>query len=162
VKIDLGGIAKGFAVDRAVEALQQHGVTDGLVNAGGDLRAFGQQSHAINIRDPRRPERILFRVTLCDRALASSAGRFDPMHSRHALASAVIDPVTAMPARSVSGATVCAPTCMMADALTKVVMNAGEAAGMVLEYYGADALFVSSHGDACVTANWKNEVHLAA
>jgi thiamine biosynthesis lipoprotein len=162
VQIDLGGIAKGFAVDRAVEALQRGGITDGLVNAGGDLRAFGPRSHPIDIRDPRQPERTLFRVTLADGALASSAGRFDPVRSRHRLASAVVDPLTAMPAQAVSGATVCAPCCMVADALTKVVMNAGEAAGTVLEHYGADALFVTSRGDAHMTANWKNEVHLAA
>jgi thiamine biosynthesis lipoprotein len=162
VQIDLGGIAKGFAVDRAVEALQRRGITDGLVNAGGDLRVFGPRSHPIDIRDPRQPERTMFRVALADMALASSAGRFDPVRSRHALASAVIDPLTAMPAQSVSGATVCAARCMMADALTKVVMNAGEAAGTVLEHYEADALFVTSRGDARMTANWRNEVHLAA
>jgi thiamine biosynthesis lipoprotein len=160
--IDLGGIAKGFAVDRAVEALQQQGVTGGLVNAGGDLRVFGPQSHLIDIRDPRQPERTLFRVVLANGALASSAGRFDPMRSRDALASAVIDPATARPAQAVSGATVCAPCCLTADALTKVVMNAGEAAGTILEHYGADALFVTSRGDAHMTAHWKNEVHHAA
>jgi thiamine biosynthesis lipoprotein len=162
VRIDLGGIAKGFAVDRAVEALQRHGIMDGIVNAGGDLRVFGPHPHAVDIRDPRRPDRAMFRVALRNAALASSAGRFDPARSHDVLPSAVIDPATAMPAQSISGATVCAPFCMIADALTKVVMNAGENAGMVLEYYGADALFVSSHGDACMTANWKNEVHLAA
>jgi thiamine biosynthesis lipoprotein len=162
VKIDLGGIAKGYAVDRAVEVLQRRGIMGGIVNAGGDLRAFGPRSHAVDIRDPRRPDRAIFRVALRDGAMASSAGRFDPVRSPHALPSAVIDPMTAMPAQSVSGATVCAPTCMIADALTKVVMNAGENAGTVLEHYGADALFVSSHGDAHMTANWKNEVHLAA
>jgi thiamine biosynthesis lipoprotein len=162
VTIDLGGIAKGYAVDRAVEALQRHGIADGIVNAGGDLRAFGPHPHAVDIRDPRRPERTIFRVALKDGALASSAGRFDPVLSREALASAVIDPATAMPAAAVSGATVCASSCVLADALTKVVMNAGEDAGTVLDYYGADALFVSSHGDAHLTANWKNEVHLAA
>jgi thiamine biosynthesis lipoprotein len=162
VQIDLGGIAKGFAVDRAVEALQRHGVIGGLVNAGGDLRAFGPHPRAVDVRDPRQPDRTLFRVALRDGAMASSAGRFDPMQSRRALASAVIDPATALPAQAVTGATVCAASCMMADALTKVVMNAGEAAGTVLEHYGADALFVSSHGDAHMTANWKNEVRCAA
>jgi thiamine biosynthesis lipoprotein len=162
VQIDLGGIAKGFAVDRAVDALRRHGITDGLVNAGGDLRVFGPRPHLIDIRDPRQPERTIFRVALRNAALASSAGRFDPVRSRHALSSAVIDPATALPAHAISGATVCAPACTIADALTKVVMNAGENAGTVLDHYGADALFVSSHGDACMTANWKNEVHLAA
>jgi FAD:protein FMN transferase len=162
VKIDLGGIAKGFAVDSAVEALQQHGVADGLVNAGGDLRVVGPRAHVVEVRDPRQPDRVIFRVTLNDAALASSAGRFDPLRSRYPLASAVIDPVTAMPAQSISGATVSAARCIIADALTKIVMNAGEGAGAALEYYGADALFVSSQGDAHMTANWKNEVHLAA
>jgi len=162
VKIDLGGIAKGFAVDRAVEALRRHGVAEGLVNAGGDLRVFGPRSHVVDIRDPRRPERPICRVTLCNAALASSAGRFDPVRSRHALFSGVIDPATATPVRSISGATVCTPDCMLADALTKVVMNAGEAAAPILEHYGAAALFVCAHGDVDVTANWKNEVHLAA
>jgi thiamine biosynthesis lipoprotein len=162
IKIDLGGIAKGFAVDRAVDALRRHGITDGLVNAGGDLRVFGPSPYAIDIRDPRQPERTMFRVALANAALASSAGRFDPTRSRHALATTVIDPVTAMPPQSVSGATVCAPCCMIADALTKVVMNAGEDASTVLEHFGADALFVTSRGDTCMTANWKNEVHLAA
>jgi FAD:protein FMN transferase len=162
VKIDLGGVAKGYAVDRAIEALQRHGITDGLVNAGGDLRVLGPHPHLVDIRDPRRPEHTIFRVALRNAALASSAGRFDPAQSRHALSTAVIDPMTAMPSQSISGATVCAPTCVIADALTKVVMNAGEDAGTVLEYYGADALFVSSLGDARLTANWKNEVHLAA
>jgi thiamine biosynthesis lipoprotein len=162
VEIDLGGIAKGFAVDRAVEALLRQGIAEGLVNAGGDLRVFGPRRYAIDIRDPRQPDRPLYRVALCNAALASSAGRFDPVCSPHALASAVIDPATAMPVRAISGATVCGPGCMVADALTKVVMNAGEGAAAILEHYGADALFVSARGQVHITADWKNEVHLAA
>jgi len=162
VKIDLGGIAKGFAVDRAVEALLGQGIAEGLVNAGGDLRVFGPRSHAVDIRDPRQPDRALCRVALHDAALASSAGRFDPACSRHALDSGVIDPATAMPVRSIIGATVCAPSCVIADALTKVVMNAGEGAAAILEHYGANALFVSARGQVHITADWKNEVHLAA
>ena len=162
VKIDLGGIAKGFAVDRAVEVLLGRGIAEGLVNAGGDLRVFGPRSHAVDIRDPRQPDRPLYRVALCNAALASSAGRFDPVRSHSALFSGVIDPATAMPVRAISGATVCGPGCMVADALTKVVMNAGEGAAAILEHYGADALFVSARGQVHITADWKNEVHLAA
>jgi FAD:protein FMN transferase len=162
VKIDLGGIAKGFAVDCAVEALRGHGVVEGLVNAGGDLRGFGPRSHVIDIRDPRQPERLLCRVALANAALASSAGRFDPLRSRQARCCAVIDPLTAMPPRSIIGATVCAGSCVIADALTKVVMNAAEAAAPTLEHYGADALFVSARSAVHMTANWKNEVRLAA
>jgi FAD:protein FMN transferase len=161
-KIDLGGIAKGFAVDCAVEALRRHSVAEGLVNAGGDIRTFGPRIREIDIRDPRYPDRVMCCIALCDAALASSGGRFDPVRSRHVLNSGVIDPATAMPVRSIHGATVRAPGCAIADALTKVVMNTGAAAAPILEHYGADALFVSAPGDIHMTANWKNEVHLAA
>jgi thiamine biosynthesis lipoprotein ApbE len=162
VKIDLGGIAKGFAVDRAVEALRHHGVAEGLVNAGGDLRVFGPCNHVVDIRDPRQPDRPMCCVALCNAALASSAGRFDPLRSRNALSSGVVDPATSRPVQSITGATVCASSCMIADALTKVVMNSGEAAVPILEHDGADAMFVSARGDVHMTADWKNEVHLAA
>src|SRR5215469_6250262 len=92
IKIDLGGIAKGFAVDRAVEALRLHGVAEGLVNAGGDLRMFGPRSQVVDIRDPRRPDRVLCRVALENAALASSGSRFDPLRSRRPFQSGVIDP----------------------------------------------------------------------
>jgi thiamine biosynthesis lipoprotein len=161
VKIDLGGIAKGFAVDRAVAALRAHGVAEGLVNAGGDVAAFGARAQAIDIRDPGRPDRTMCRIGLRNAALASSAGRYDPAHAAAPSSTAVIDPATGMPAVDVVGATVCAPSCIIADALTKVVMNAGEAAAPVLERYGASALFVSAQG-VHVTADWKNEVRFAA
>jgi thiamine biosynthesis lipoprotein len=162
VTIDLGGIAKGFAVDRAIEALQRHGIAEGLVNAGGDVAAFGPQSHAIEIRDPRHPERPLCGVALRDAALASSAGRFDPAHSRDASPAAVIDPLTGMAVRAIIGASVWAPRCIIADALTKVVMNTGEGTAAILAHYGASAMFVSAQGDVHVTADRKNEVRFAA
>src|SRR5262249_42899176 len=60
VKIDLGGIAKGFAVDQALNALRRSGSADcGLVNAGGDLAAFGAEPQAVAIRHPRDPSRVL-------------------------------------------------------------------------------------------------------
>jgi thiamine biosynthesis lipoprotein len=162
VTIDLSGIAKGFAVDRAIEALRRHGIDCGLVNAGGDLAGFGPHRHAIDIRDPRRPAEPLCTIELMDAALASSAGIFDPSRSTTPAPSAVIDPTNARPLASIIGATVCAPSCIIADALTKVVMIAGEAAAPLLRHYGASALFVSARGEVHVTSDWKDEVRLAA
>ena len=102
------------------------------------------------------------RIELGNAALASSAGRFDPAHDAAPSASAVIDPTTGVPAQTILGATVCAPCCVIADALTKVVMNVGETARPILERYGASALFVSAQGAVHVTADWKNEVRFAA
>ncbi len=64
--------------------------------------------------------------------------------------------------RDVIGATVRAPACVHADALTKIVMAGGEAAGPLLELYGASALFVSAGGGVHVSADWQDGVHLAA
>jgi thiamine biosynthesis lipoprotein len=161
VRIDLGGIAKGFAVDRAIEALRRHGMTEGLVNAGGDLAALGRADHAVDIRDPRCADRMIGRVMLNDAALASSAGRIDPPPDAYVSASAVINPATGMPARDVLGATVRASRCVVADALTKVVMNAGEDARAILEHYGASALFIRANGEALATAGWSNIRHAA-
>ena len=77
VTIDLGGIAKGFAVDRAVDVLRGDGLSSGLVNAGGDLRAFGQERHTVHVRDPRDPCRSICHIEVADEALASTARRFD-------------------------------------------------------------------------------------
>jgi thiamine biosynthesis lipoprotein len=161
VRIDLGGIAKGFAVDRAVDVLRARGVSCGLVNAGGDLAAFGPQPHTIHIRDPRDPRRLLCAVNVHEEALATSGARFDPLRSDETTDVAVIDPATRAPAQAVRGATVRAATCMLADALTKTVMVAPASAPALLSSVRASALMVRANGDVCVTDDW-HAVRLAA
>ena len=156
VRIDLGGIAKGFAVDRAAGVLREHGVAAGLVNAGGDLHGFGPHAHAIDIRDPGDPALLLTRVDVRNQALASTAGRFDPLRGREVEDCAVIDPRSCAPVRVILGASVRAPSCMIADALTKVVMIAREDAGPVLDHYRASALIVARGGEVCATADWQD------
>jgi thiamine biosynthesis lipoprotein len=154
VRIDLGGIAKGFAVDCAVDVLRRQGMPCGLVNAGGDLAAFGPQPRTIHIRDPRSPDRLICTVDVMNEALASSGGRLDPMRTTKPGQPAVIAPRTGAPAHAVHGATVRASTCMIADALTKVVMVAGERAAAPLEHFRASAIFIASDGDVRATADW--------
>jgi FAD:protein FMN transferase len=161
MRIDLGGIAKGFAVDCAVDALRRHGMPCGLVNAGGDLAAFGPHPRAIHIRDPRRHDRLMCRVEVMNEALASTGGRFDPVQSATAGGSAVIVPGTGTPARAIHGATVRAPSCMIADALTKVVMISGERAAKALKHFGASAIFFAADGDVRATADWQGDHHHA-
>jgi thiamine biosynthesis lipoprotein len=161
-KIDLGGIAKGFAVDQAIGVLRKHGVRGGVVNAGGDLAAFGQDEHAVAIRDPRDPARLMAHTTLCNAALASSGLAFDPTGSGQALHCPIIDPRADEPVTTVSGATVGTASCAIADALTKVVMVAGSTASEVLDHYGASALLVTISGEILATADWHDRLSLAA
>jgi thiamine biosynthesis lipoprotein len=161
-RIDLGGIAKGFAVDCAMRVLHRHGMRRALINAGGDIAAFGPDPCGIDVRHPRDPSRAMCRISLRDTALASSGSYFDPFVSSEPVGSAVIDPRSRHVVQTVAGATVRAHSCMLADALTKVVMVAGRGAGQLLDDYGADAIIVYADGGMETTCGLQTAVRLAA
>jgi len=131
--LDLGGIAKGYAVDRAVAALRAAGAPSGLVNAGGDLVAFGSENWMpIRVRHPRNPGLALRLFEVKDAAVATSADYF--RHPRNVLVARTGR------ARPFPGSiTVIAPTCMLADALTKIVALEPARATAILARYGAQA-----------------------
>ncbi len=114
VALDLGGSAKGWAVDQAVAVLQQAGCTAALVNAGGDLRVFGTPPGApawtIGIRHPLRPDEVLTTVDLIEGAVATS-GDYESAGSM------LVDPRDLTRIRLNGSVTVWAPTCGAADAL---------------------------------------------
>ena len=97
-----------------------------------------------------------------NQALASSGHCFDPFRSASPAGSAIIDPRTGEPAQTIIAATVCAPSCTMADALTKVVMVAGPSALALLEQCRAGALLVSAAGAVQMTPDFQGAVCLAA
>jgi len=162
VRIDMGGIAKGFAVDRALDILRRHGQSNGIVNAGGDLAAFGSAPEIVNVRHPRFPDRILCQVAISNAALASSGYLFNPLDAVAGVTTTAVNPATREFISDIAGATVRAPSCMFADALTKVVMIAGECATAVLAQYQASALLVPACGDVRVTPDWQDGIRAAA
>jgi len=153
-------VAKGFAVDRAVEALQALGVPHGLVNAGGDIAAFGADPFTVHIRDPRDAGRILTEVHLHNEAIASSGAALD--RPAGAPRVAIVDPSTGRFANTIAGATVRVSRCVVADALTKLVVVAGRSADALLTRYGASALLVPWHGDVLATRSWGKELRPAS
>lgn len=119
-RLDLGGIAKGYGVDRAVAALRDHGITSALVNVGGDLYALGSapdgEPWRIGIQDPVDLRALLGTVSAADVAIATSGTymQFFRYHGRryHHL----LDPSTGAPnATSVQSLTIQADSCMHAD-----------------------------------------------
>ena len=129
VRLDLGGIAKGYAVDIAVGTLIAAGCEAGWVNAGGDLRVFGHFRLPVSLRDEATGGVRPF-ATLSDGAFATS--HFD-RHSRSRAANAP----EGVPVRA--HASVAAPLCMWADALTKLVAISGDASHALLSRYDAQA-----------------------
>jgi thiamine biosynthesis lipoprotein len=132
--IDLGGIAKGYAVDRAIELLMRMGMDSALVNAGGDLRHCGSGSVMIHLRDPVDPADIATSIALDNQALASSAT------SGLTGTSSLINPRSMQLLPRGAGVSITAPNCMTADALTKVVLVSGDTDHAVLRRHGAQVV----------------------
>jgi FAD:protein FMN transferase len=124
VRLDLGGIAKGYAVDRAVHALQSAGVENILVNAGGDLRIAGHWTQNLRLRHPQAPHLSADVLTLGNAALATSAAYYSRRRLSFGEVSALLDPRSARPYIENGSVSVRAADCMSADALTKVVLFA--------------------------------------
>lgn len=123
VVFDLGGIAKGFAVDKAVEALQRGGIASGLVNAGGDMRVFGVEPQPIWARCPNDPANVQMIGTLTNGAIATSAAYFvDRNPLAGTVASAIVEPPTGRRVKMANSVSVVARSAMLADALTKVAV----------------------------------------
>jgi FAD:protein FMN transferase len=142
--LDFGGIAKGYAVDCAVAALREHGITSGRVNAGGDLRVFGPGTEPIHVRTGG-PQGILVPLAeIGDGAIATSAyGGHRRRTAERRWATPLIDPRAGLPVMSTRTVSVIAGTCMLADALTKVVALRGRAASRLLRDCGASATVLS-------------------
>jgi FAD:protein FMN transferase len=118
--LDLGGIAKGFAVDRAVAVLRRHGIRAAVVNAGGDLRAIGP-AVPIHLRDPVDPSAVRFAGMLQDGAIATSSAATTLTRFGSGQVSALVRARTRQPIIDREAFSVIAGSCMVADALTKVL-----------------------------------------
>ena len=148
--LDLGGIAKGYGVDRAVQSLREWGIEDALVNAGGDLYAMGESEDGdpwnIGVRSPSDPSKVTHKFELTDEAVATSGDYLQNFKHAGATYHHLLDPKTASPRESgVHSVTVAADNCMTADAAATTVfgMNA-ERAQQVLANRGEGTRIVSS------------------
>lgn len=112
VKIDLSGSAKGYAVDRAISILKEHGIKDALVNAGGDIRSIGKRrgkDWSVGIRNPEFKNKIISVVKVNDKAAATSGNYLRP-HIINTVKDNFKD-------YKVLSATVIADSCLKADIL---------------------------------------------
>lgn len=142
--IDLGGIAKGYAIDCAVDTFRGYEGISGSVNAGGDLRVFGKDSIPVRIRDPIHPSQVGAIAQLRNAALATSA-RYSASCAL-ATSGLILHPRTGALPRRLRSASVRAPTCALADALAKAVYLMNENAGSVLSQFGASGFLLSKSG----------------
>ncbi|MTJ81594.1 MAG: FAD:protein FMN transferase [Telmatospirillum sp.] len=136
--IDLGGIAKGYAVDCAIAALRAFSPTKASVNAGGDLRVAGEGYERIRLLPDGRDDKLAAVADVENGSVASSCGRMSRKAS--GTGGPHVGPHRDGPAGAWQFVSVMAPHCADADALTKVVMAMGEESAPILSIYAAGAL----------------------
>jgi thiamine biosynthesis lipoprotein len=144
VHLDLGGIAKGFAVDRAVDVLLANGISEGIVNAGGDMRVFGAMAHPVQVRSPQNPILLFDMGHLSNDALATSANYFTPLEKEERPIGHIVRSQTQQLEKSPASFSVVAPLCVLADALTKIFMLSGNAHHPCMTHYQAHAFQISA------------------
>jgi thiamine biosynthesis lipoprotein len=164
--LDMGGIAKGYAVDRAIETLQKSGVKGAIINAGGDLMAFGKRSAksawVIGLQHPRHSEEISASFAAENSnggtAVATSGDyqKFfivDGQRYSH-----ILDPQTGVPNRDVISATVTAPSVMQADILATIAFILGPDKGreFLKKLDGVEAMWINKEEEKIFTENFQS------
>jgi thiamine biosynthesis lipoprotein len=144
LRIDVSGIAKGYAVDCALAVLQNAGMTAGRVSAGGDLRVFGELAQTVHVRHPTNATQLLPIVALTQSAAATSAGYFTQRRYQGCWVTPLINPLTRTAAGVSRSVTVLAADCMTADALTKVVHANPATAIPLLQQFNARAIMLEA------------------
>jgi thiamine biosynthesis lipoprotein len=151
MKIDLGGIGKGYAVDRCIDILKARGFEHALVTAGGDSRFLGDhmgRPWLAAIRHPDNPELVVTRIPLADSAVSTSGDYerfFDENGVRY---HHIIDPHTGHSASKVRSATIIAPTATQTDGMSKTafVLGAEKALEIINRMPEYDAVFITPEG----------------
>ncbi len=168
VKIDLGGIIKGFAADKAVEILKKYGIEDGIVAVAGDIITFGTQLNGrpwhIGIQNPRQEgndDALLATIDLKDKGISTSGDyqRFfiiDGVRYHH-----LLNPKTGFPESRCRSVTIIAEKAVLTDAFATGIFVMGPDEGLkVLERLGMDGIIVDSNGNVLLTEGIKDQVHL--
>jgi thiamine biosynthesis lipoprotein len=128
MKLDLGGIAKGYAIDKAFEIIQKHGITSQLVDAGGDFRIGDPPPGTEGWKIAKDNETVLLKNT----AMATSGGRFQFVEIDGVRYAHIVDPKTGFGMTGLETVHVTAPTAMEADALATAVIILGKEKGKAL------------------------------
>lgn len=159
MRIGFGGIGKGYAAERARTILRQLGVTSGVVNASGDLTAWGHRPGGapwtIGVVHPDRPAEIIACLDLTDVAIATSGNYEKYVIIGGKRYSHTIDPRTGLPVTGIKSVTILCPNAEIADAMATPVMIMGARAGldMINQMRQIEAILIDDHNEIHFTDN---------
>jgi len=166
MRIDVGGIGKGYAADQAVEAMRKAGAVAGVVALSGDIKTFGRlpggKMFPVGIQHPREDGSVLAWIDLEDEAI-STAGDYERFFERDGVRyHHILDPRTLQPARSCQSVTVIAREGVWADGLDTGIFVMGPERGMELveQLPDVEAIIVDAEGRLLVSSGLKQRIRL--
>ncbi|MFA7553413.1 MAG: FAD:protein FMN transferase [Spongiibacteraceae bacterium] len=151
LNIDLGGIAKGFAVDKAISRLKSLGVESAIVSAGGDSRILGDRRGnpwVVGIKHPRKDDGFVVRIPLVNSAISTSGDYERFFIKANERIHHIINPTTGKSAAAVQSVSILAPLAVDSDALSTTVFVLGVKKGLALinRFNGIDAIIIDADG----------------
>ncbi|MBI5598621.1 MAG: FAD:protein FMN transferase [Deltaproteobacteria bacterium] len=160
MRLDLGGVAKGYIVGKAIDVLKKHGVDWAILRAGGDMTVFGQEKtppFKIGVQDPRKKDSLIGELSVTNGSIATSGDyeRFfieDGVRYHH-----IIDPKTGFPANRCRSVTVVSRDPALADALSTAVFVMGPEKGMELieKLDGVEGVIIDAKGEVRASSGLK-------
>jgi len=161
MRIGFGGIGKGYAAEMAKKVMINKGAESGVVNAAGDLTAWGNQISGrpwtIGIVDPNHKQDLFSQFEIIDRSVATSGDYEKYVIIDGKRYSHTIDPVTGMPAQGLKSVTIICGNAELADALTTPVIVMGRDAGlyMINQLDGVEAIIIDENDEIYYSKNIK-------
>jgi thiamine biosynthesis lipoprotein len=166
MRIDVGGIGKGYAADQAVTVMQKAGAVAGVVALSGDIKAFGRlpggRGFPVGIQHPRKEGELLAEIDLQDEAI-STAGDYERFFDKDGIRyHHILDPLTLQPARGCQSVSVIAKEGVWADGLDTGIFVLGAERGMELVEHLADveAIIVDRDGRVLISSGLQDRVRL--
>lgn len=166
MRITLGGVAKGYAVDRAIAILHKQGFVDFILQAGGDLYAAGQKGNRkwrVGIRDPRGKGDASFALMEVSNMTFSTSGDYERTVVKNGVRyHHILDPSTGSPANASRSVTVMAPDALTADIWSTALFVLGHKKGMKIVESDAslEAVFVDENNQVHVSSGLKNKLQV--
>ena len=165
--LDLGGIAKGYATDKAIEVLKAKGITSALVNAGGDVRVIGNKPDGtpwrIGVQHPRQSDGISAKLSLTEWDTMETSGDYQRFIIKDDIRySHILDPRTGWQPREVASVTMVNNSSTYGDILSKPIFVLGVQKGLELlkQFPGNEAVIVTMEGKIIITPGLEGKIEL--
>jgi thiamine biosynthesis lipoprotein len=162
MKLDLGAVAKGYAIDKGIEILKKYDINNAILNGGGDLKSIGEKSSGvpwkIGIRHPRKPASIIASLNGKNNAMATS-GDYQKYFIQNGIRyHHILNPATGMQAQGLQSVTIIAKEAVLADAMATAVFVMGAERGMkfIEEQNRLEGVLITAEGKNLISSGIDN------